>query len=170
MNKHGRPLRLVAHDSIVQLKEKIKTSKDEAFRIRLRAIVKAFEGKKQSVIAEELAVCSRGISAWIRKYRISGTEGLRTKSSGRPAGNPKWDPAIFSTLTKEIDKGGYWSIPRMQEWIAKKYGVHIPEQTVWFRMDALNYSYKSARPHPTQGNREKQETFKKGVSARSWSR
>lgn len=170
MNKHGRPLLLTAHDSIAQLKDKIKASKDEAFRVRLRAIVKAFEGKTQRVIAEELAVCARGISAWIRKYRAGGTDSLRTKSSGRPIGHPKWDPAIFTALTRAIDQGGYWSIPRMQEWIAKNHHVHIPEQTIWFRLDALQYSYKSARPHPAQGNREKQETFKKGVSVRSWSR
>lgn len=167
MKKRGRPSTIIAHDTIEQLKEEIRHAKDEAFRVRLRAIVKVLQIKKLSVIAEELAVCGRGISAWIKKYNASGIEGLKTKPSGRPVGNPKWDPAMFTALTKEIDKGGYWSIPRMQEWIAKMYGVHIPEQTVWFRMDALKYSYKSARPHPTQGNKEKQATFKKGVSARS---
>ena len=110
------------------------------------------------------------ISAWIKKYNANGIEGLRTKASGRPAGNPKWDSAIFTALTRAIDQGGYWSIPRMQEWIAKNHHVHIPEQTIWFRLDALQYSYKSARPHPAQGNREKQETFKKGVFVRSWNR
>ena len=50
----------------------------------------------------------------------------------------------------------------MQEWIKEQYQKDIPEQTVWYRMDKLNYSYKGARPHPVQGDRERQETFKKG--------
>lgn len=169
--KHiGRPLSMVAHDSIEQLKDKIKHSKEEAFRVRLRAIVKIMQGKKQSVVADELSVCVRCVTAWVRKYSESGTDGLATKPSGRPKGNPKWKPDIFENLAKEIDKGGYWSIPQMQQWILKHYAHSIPEQTVWFRMDSLGYSYKSGRPHPVQGNKEKQVLFKKGASVRSWSR
>lgn len=94
--------------------------------------------------------------------------GLISNKGGRPEGNPKWDTAIFDALVKEIDtKKGYWSIPRMQQWIREHHKKEIPEQTVWYRMDKLNYSYKSARPHPVQGNKEKQEAFKKGVSFRS---
>lgn len=170
MKTLGRPLSMVAHDSVSELKDKIKHSKDEAFRVRLRAIVKVMQGKKQSVVADELSVCVRGVTAWVHKYSISGTDGLATKPSGRPKGNPKWKPDIFENLAKEIDKGGHWSIPRMREWIQKHHACSIPEQTVWFRMDALKYSYKSGRPHPIQGNREKQALFKKRASMRSWSR
>ena len=76
----------------------------------------------------------------------------------------------FEELCKEIDKGGYWSIPKMQEWIEKHHHKAIPEQTVWYRMDQLSYSYKGARPHPVQGNKDKQEAFKKGALLPSWSR
>ena len=170
MKNIGRPLSMVAHDTVGQLKDKIKHSKDEAFRVRLRAIVKVLQGKKQSVVADELSVCIRGVTTWVHKYSAGGTDGLVTKPSGRPRGNPKWKADIFEDLAKEIDKGGYWSIPRMQEWIQKQHACSIPEQTVWLRMDTLGYSYKSARPHPIQGNKEKQALFKKGASVCSWSR
>jgi transposase len=103
----------------------------------------------------------------LKKHDLAG---LAQKPSGRKEGNPKWDKEPFDALAQEIDKGGYWSVPRMQEWLKKEYKKNIPEQTVWYRMDTLGYSYKSARPHPVQGDRERQETFKKGASPHSWSR
>ncbi len=92
------------------------------------------------------------------------------KPAGRKKGDVIWDASLFESLTKEIDKGGYWSIPRMQKWLHEHHHKDIPEQTIWYRMNKLDYSYKSARPHPAQGNKEKQEAFKKGASFRSWSR
>ena len=53
----------------------------------------------------------------------------------------------------------------MQEWLIANKKKDIPEQTVWYRMNQLDYSYKGARPHPTQGNKEKQDGFKKGSHA-----
>lgn len=108
--------------------------------------------------------------SWVVAYNNGGTDALKMSKGGRPEGNPKWDADIFHTLAQEVDKGGYWSIPRMQEWLRKEHRKDIPEQTVWYRMNTLGYSYKSARPHPVQGNKERQDTFKKGASLRSWSR
>jgi transposase len=105
----------------------------------------------------------------VAAYNTGGIDGLAMSKGGRPEGNPKWESSIFNDLIKEIDKGGYWSIPLMQDWIARHHAVNIPEQTVWYRMDQLNYSYKSARPHPTQGNKQKQKSFKKRGSYHIWS-
>jgi transposase len=106
--------------------------------------------------------------SWIVAYNNGGTDALKMSKGGRPEGNPKWNTSIFTDLAHKIDKGGYWSIPRMMEWIKTHTHKDIPEQTVWYRMDKLGYSYKGARPHPIKGDRERQDTFKKGVSPRSW--
>ena len=162
--KTGRPFVVKKHDTLAELKTITKCSKDAAYCLRLRAIMKAIEGKSRSVVAAELVVSARVISTWMRKYNTEGKDSLRTKPSGHKQGDLKWDASHFEALTKEIDKGGYWSIPRMQEWLSLHEKVNIPEQTVWYRMDKLHYSYKSARPHPAQGSREKQATFKRGSS------
>jgi transposase len=107
---------------------------------------------------------------WITKYNSGGSLALASNLGGRSEGNPKWDAEIFDELAKEIDKGGYWSIPRMQDWIKTHKKKEVPEQTVWYRMDKLKYSYKSSRPSPIGGDREKREVFKKGALLRSWSR
>jgi transposase len=163
-------LTIVAHDTAAELRAKLRTAHDEAFKNRVKAILLALEGKKRYEIVDQLAVDASRVTAWVQRYNNGGTDALIFSKGGRPLGNPKWSDDIFSTLAKEIDKGGYWSVPRMQEWLKKEHRKDIPEQTVWYRMDQLNYSYKSARPHPVQGTKERQETFKKGASPRSWSR
>jgi transposase len=158
------------HDTVRSLKDKLKNASDEAFKTRVKAILLAKQNKKRYEIVESLMVDPSSVSLWVKKYNNKGIEALKSNKGGRPEGNPVWDSEIFTKLAKEIDKGGYWSIPRMQEWITKHYKVNIPEQTVWYRMDKLGYSYKGARPHPVKGDKEKQESFKKGVSFRSWRR
>lgn len=161
---------VVAHDTPTKLREKLRTAHDEAFKNRIKAVVLALEGKKRYEIATQLAVDDKSVTTWIQRYNKGGADALITNKGGRKEGNPKWDTTLFESLAKEIDKGGYWSIPRMMEWIQKQYKKNIPEQTVWYRMDTLGYSYKSARPHPVQGSKERQDTFKKGASVRSWSK
>ena len=51
----------------------------------------------------------------------------------------------------------------MMEWIEQRFKKEIPEQTIWYQLDKRGYSYKSSRPHPYLGNKEKQESFKKGA-------
>lgn len=159
-----------AHDTEEALRKKLRNASDEAYKTRLKAILLVKKGKKRFEIVDQLTVDAKSVTTWLARYNEHGTHALVSNNGGRPEGNPKWDSSIFDDLAREIDKGGYWSIPRMQEWLTTHKGKDVPEQTVWYRMDQLNYSYKGARPHPMQGNKEKQAQFKKGASFRSWSR
>lgn len=148
-------------EELIKIKDECK---DERQKLKLKAIIKFKRGKLVKEIEQDLDVSRRSISTWIMTYNIKGIKGLETNKGGRREGNPKWDVEIFKTLTKEIkEKNGYWSIPTMQEWILKNYKESIPEQTVWYHLDKLGFSYKSSRPHPYKGDREKQEQFKKKV-------
>jgi len=160
---------LRAHHSETELSHTLKTARGEVFKTRLKAILLRKRGHTPQDIAARLLVSDRSVTHWVNLYNADGINGLTPRPAGRAEGNPKWDASLFEALAHEIDKGGYWSIPRMQEWLREHKGKEIPEQTVWYRMDQLNYSYKGARPHPVQGNRERQEAFKKGASPRSWS-
>lgn len=168
----GMPIALaiIPRESVEELRSILTHLRDEGQRKRLRAIIRIKEGIPHGKVAADLGASRTSLCAWIAKYNDGGVDQLATNAGGRPEGNPKWDSSIFDDLAKEIDKGGYWSIPRMQEWLTTHKGKDVPEQTVWYRMDQLNYSYKGARPHPMQGNKEKQAQFKKGASFRSWSR
>lgn len=165
-----RHIELVHHEAEATLATALKRARGDIEKTRIKAIVLRTRGKTPQEIAEQLFVNDRSVRTWITLYNRDGLVGLVQKPSGRKEGNPKWDSALFNALAKEIDKGGYWSIPKMQDWLKIHFQVDIPEQTVWYRMDKLHYSYKGARPHPVQGNRERQETFKKGASPRFWNK
>jgi transposase len=166
MRKHTP---LCAHDTERKLLAELKNVTDSTHRLRLKAIILRKQGESPQDIAKRLLISDRAVRMWITLYNDSGLEGLVPKPSGRKEGNPKWDASIFEELTEEIDKGGYWSIPKMQTWLTTHKSLNIPEQTIWYRMDKLKYSYKSARPHPVQGDRERQDAFKKGASYHSLS-
>lgn len=139
-------------------------SSDEGQKLKLRAIINIKKGKKVKQVAEDLLVSRQSLSAWQRIYNDEGIEGLATNKGGRPEGNPTWDENIFIALTEHVEKtGGYWSVPLMQKWIEGKYKKTIPLQTIWYHLCLLEFSYKSARPHPYKGDRKRQELFKKGA-------
>lgn len=160
----AQTIQLSPRDTLEILQAKIKSSKDEGQKTRLRVILGIKKGKQRKEIAEDLHLNIDTITDTVKKYNKQGVDGLKTNRGGRPEGNPLWDTSIFDDLIKEIDEQGkYWSIPIMIEWIKKHKGKNIPYNTVWYHMHVLEYTYKSARPHPYKGDKDKQESFKKGV-------
>lgn len=155
---------------VCELREALRTSRDDAQKTRIRAIIKLTEGGTKTAVAHDLTIGRTALIEWVKHYNKGGVDALIFSKGGRPEGNPKWDKEPFAALAKEIDKGGYWSIPRMQKWLKEHHHKDIPEQTVWYRMDQLKYSYKSSRPSPIGGDEEKRTAFKKGASRHSWSR
>lgn len=158
-------LSVVAHDSIEELRAFLVRTRDEGYRRRIRAIIRIKEVEPHGAVARALCASRTSVCSWITKYNIGGTAALVANKGGRSEGNPLWDASVFDNLAKEIDKGGYWSAPRMQCWIREHHRNDIPKQTIWYRMDHLGYSYKGARPHPAQGDTRRQEAFKKGAYA-----
>ncbi|MEK7498685.1 MAG: helix-turn-helix domain-containing protein, partial [Patescibacteria group bacterium] len=104
-------------ENVSALRQAIKRSQDEAQKTRIRALLALKEGKTRTAVAKQLVVSRTSLISWIVLYNKGGVEALKLGSGGRPEGNPKWDALVFEKLAQEIDKGGYWSIPRMQEWL-----------------------------------------------------
>lgn len=166
----AKSIPLSDRDTLTQLCMAIKRSHDAGQKTRIRALIHIKKGATRTETAVEFLVDQDTITNWIHAYNQGGADALLLSKGGRRGGNPKWKTVPFTSLATEIDKGGYWSIPRMQHWLKENYCIEVPEQTVWYRMDQLGYSYKGARPHPVLGNKERQDTFKKGVLLHSWSR
>lgn len=157
------------HHTLPELVLAKNKSSDDGQKLRLRAIINIKKGKLMKQVSEELVVSEKSLGVWLSRYNEKGIDALASNKGGRPEGNPKWDTAIWDTLGKTVKTtGGYWSIPKMQEWIQNKYKKVIPEQTVWYHLDKLGFSYKSSRPHPYKGDHERQESFKKGVLRKQW--
>lgn len=157
--------KLLAHDTADELRQAIKKSDDDAQKNRIRAIIQIKEGATHTETAKRFAVDRKSIGYWIAAYNNGGVAALKMSRGGRTEGNPKWDTSIFDQLAAKIKKGGtYWSVPLMREWIQNKFKQDIPLNTVWYHITNLHFSYKSARPHPYQGDTKKQAAFKKGAS------
>jgi transposase len=157
-------IKLQNKHTIEQLEEAIKKSKDAEQKTRLRALIKLKNKNNRSEVAKEFVVSRKSLLFWIKKYNEKGIDGLIFNKGGRPEGNLKWNQKIFNDLAEEIKKNNhYWSIPIMQEWIKENKKENIPLQTIWYHVKIMNFSYKSARPHPYKGNKETQEAFKKGA-------
>ncbi len=158
-------IKLKDHNTVAEIKEICKKSKDESQKTRLRVILGIKANKLKKDVAESLNLNTDTITNIVKRYNEEGADGLKTNLGGRPEGNPKWDLKIFTELVDAIDKQkGYWSIPKMIEWIKENKKEDIPYNTVWYHLQLLKCSYKSARPHPYLGDKEKQEIFKKRVS------
>lgn len=141
---------------------------DEAQKTRIRAIIDLQEGATRGEAAKRTVVDTDTITNWIKAYNRGGVAALKMSRGGRAEGNPKWDPTIFETLAREIDKGErYWSVPRMVAWIRECYGKAVPESTVWYHVRHLDYSYKSARPTPPRVTRRSSRRLKRGAHRRS---
>lgn len=157
-------IQLKSHNTIAQLRQAIKHSDDEKQKTRIRAIIKLKQGSTKTDVAHEMVVSRKTVIYWVTEYNQGGIDALSMSKGGRPGGNPIWDSTIFDNLIEEVSKGGqYWSIPLMQEWVEKNHNEIIPESTIWYHLKRLDYSYKSARPHPYKGDVEKQNEFKKKV-------
>jgi transposase len=162
-------VKIAPHHTLSELVLAKNKSSDDGQKLRLRAIINIKKGKLMRQISEEILVSQKSLGIWLGKYNKDGIVGLATDKGGRPEGNPVWETEIWDELGKMLkEKGGYWSIPLMQDWIQKEYKKSIPEQTVWYNLNRLKFSYKSSRPHPYKGNSELQESFKKRALQRLW--
>jgi transposase len=163
-------IQLQKHHSVEELQEYVKKCTDHLQKTRVKVIIGIAKGKTRTEVANNFQINIDSVTDWIKKYNTDGLIGLKTNKGGRKEGNPKWSSEIFDILFKEIEKNDrYWSIPRMQEWIQDNFKKEIPEQTVWYHLNANRYSYKSARPHPYKGDKDAQESFKKRALQKSWS-
>ena len=158
---HLLPIR--KRDSIAELRQAIKRSDNEAQKTRIRAIIALKEGKTRTAVAKSLVVSRTSVISWIALYNKGGTDALVLGVGGRPEGNPVWDARVFDDLAKEIDKGGYWSIPRMQEWLTehkRSLFRNRPSGIAW-----INWDIHTNQPVPIQrrGIRKRRMRSKKGA-------
>ena len=158
----GAKIELKEHDDVETLRREIRKAKDGRYQLRLRCILMRKEGAQSVQIQKELNISRQSIARWIKAYNEGGKEALATIKSGNKEGGWKWDAKIFDALVEEIrNNPGYWSVPRMRQWIRRHYGVDIPRETVRWYLKKRGFSYKSARPSPYLGEEEAKEDFKK---------
>ena len=157
------------HLTLDELNKEIRESKDGKYQTRLRTIILATKGLPRKDILQNILISKNTYYHWIHTYNDGGVKALKDiKTTGRINGNPKYKNEIFIKLFNELDSmKEYWSIIKMQKFIKDEYKIDIPNETLRMRVKRAGYSYKSNRPSPYKGDKEKQESFKKTLS-RMW--
>jgi len=146
--------------TIEELKREIKNAKDGRYSLRLRCVLLKKEGKSTKEIQENLLVSRGFIAKWIHRYNEEGLEALKYRHTGGK--KEVWTIKYFKELFEELDKNrGFWTIKKMQKFIEKKHNVKIPEESIRRKLHKYKYSWKTSRPNPYKGDKEKQEEFKK---------
>ena len=153
---------------IESLKKEMKQTKDSRYKTRLQAIILKAKGYSYKEITKILSIHYNTYYDWIKRFKESGTKGLKEIKSGNKNGVLKYKEEIFEALFREIDKmDRHWTVLQMSEWINEEFGINIKPNTVQYRLHRANYSWKTNRPSPYKGDKEKQDTFKK-TSIKRW--
>jgi len=158
-------IRFQENNTLQEIRKEMHETKDGRYLTRLSMIEMLIKNPNTKVetITEKLMISTATIYSWINTYHKSGLEGLkRILRNGGNHNRSKIDSKIFDTLLDKIDKQDeYWSAPKMREWIEKKYSVIINVETIRYHLKKRGYSYTSARPSPSKGDRDAQGRFKK---------
>jgi transposase len=64
------------HETIQDLREKLKKASDEAYKTKLKAVLLAKKGKKRFEIVEQLTVDAKSVTTWLARYNKNGTQAL----------------------------------------------------------------------------------------------
>ena len=161
-------IKIKEHDSLKELKKEIKNTKDGRYRLKLNVIVQIKEGKKAKEIQNNFLISQPTYYRWLKKYNKGGMEFLWTNLGGRKEGNPKYEDKIFIELLEKLDiMEEWWSVLKMVAFVKEKHNVDVLPETMRLRVKKAGYSWKSNRPSPYKGNKEKQDSFKK-MASRIW--
>jgi len=146
--------------TIEELKREIRETKDGRYSLRLRCVLLRKEGKSTKEIQESLLVSREFIARWIRRYNEKGLKALKYRHTG--GRREIWGIKYFKELFEELNKGeGVWTVKKMQKFIEDIHKVKIPEESIRRRLHKYRYSWKTSRPSPYKGDKEKQKEFKK---------
>lgn len=162
-------IKLIKHDTLEQWHDKIRRVRNNDHKLRMLVIEKllanpTLSGKK---IQEIFFISAATMYSWISWYNKGGLEKLKTGNGGRGSSgdaNKQYDDKIFATLKEEIDKNQdkVWTLEKMQYFIKEKFNVEPTIQAIRYRIKDT-HSYKSSRPYPHKGDRNKLGQFKKTV-------
>lgn len=148
--------------------KKVENSKKEDWKEanRIRALNLYEAGWHQSHIAQALGVCQSTVSIWIKKYRISGLEGLKTqKNKGKePLLTEEQKNQLPELLKKGAEhygfRGNIWTQERISQVIYKEFGVKYHYTHAGRIIRSLGWSLQKPEKQPIQRKEEEIEKWK----------
>ena len=163
----AKQIKLIKHDTLEQLHEKIQKIRDNDHKLKILVIEKilanpSISGKE---IQNTFFISAATMYSWVNWYNEGGLEKLKIGNGGR--GIKSKDKKIYSdeafeTLKNEIDNNQdrVWTLDKMQYFLKDKFDIEPTPQAIRYRIKDT-HSYKSSRPYPHKGDRDKLGRFKK---------
>lgn len=155
-----------------ELRRLARVQHDARMRIRLQAIVLARQGRTAVEIAETLGASRRPVQEWVRRYNLSGVEGLQHRpGQGRPEKLSSEERDLFvARLESGPQIGDQVCTLRgrdLQRILKDEFGKLYHLNGVYALLHRLGYSCLMPRPKHRKADLEAQETFKKTSAHKS---
>lgn len=156
-----KAIELANHLTKSELIDRIRREKDSSIRDKYRAFLWILEGKKRAEIARCLGVSRTSIQQWVKRYNTQGESGLHRKAGqGR---KPIITPDKVEKIKEWVSEGeGVWTLKRMSLMLSEEEGISVTQQAIWYRLHESRWSWKTGRPTNPKGDKDAQESFKKG--------
>jgi len=156
-----KAIELANHLTKSELRDRIRREKDSSIRDKYRAFLWILEGKKRVEIAKDLGVSRTSIQQWVKRYNGSGESGLlRRPGQGR---KQIITPDKVEKIKGWVSEGeGVWTLKRMSLMLWAEDGISVTQQAIWYRLHKSRWSWKTGRPTNPEGDKDAQESFKKG--------
>ncbi len=128
--------------------------------------------KSQAEIARLLGVSDASVSVWAKKLREQGKDGLAAKkASGRPSSlTAKEKTALLGKMKAGALAAGFeterWTQARVQEMIAREFGVHYHQNYISRLLHDLGWSVQQ----PETRAMERDEELIRAWLSKDWNR
>ena len=122
------------------------TGRRKQEQLRLQAATMFARGKRQCDVVRELGVAKSTASKWHARWREGGREALRARRApGRPRRLSDAEVGQLETaLLAGPQRHGYatelWTLPRITELIATRFGVRYNPSHVWKLLHRMGWS------------------------------
>lgn len=163
----AKRITIIHHNTLEDFHKIIIKTQNLELRYRLLAIEKVLADPAVSSkqICKELFINTNTFFKWLKWYNEGGVDKLKNGEGGKGfnGGHPKeYSDEAFEELKKEIDENQdiVWTLEKMQYFLEDKFGIKPTPQAIRYRIKDT-HSYKSSRPYPHKGDRDKLGRFKK---------
>ena len=139
--------------------------KDNVLCTRLQAIIST-ENQPVQTVAAVIGISRMTLWRWIKRFRMSGINGLRDKPKGHKASKLGAKEREFISKWLNEGKTGkgksiHWTLPKLLIEIENEFGIKVGKTSLWRTLKKMKFVMKVPRPFHAKADPIEQDEFKK---------